>query len=80
MPNPAEINVLYNQDFMNDPYSYFQAGLEHAPITRNEETLAKPYFVFRYEDVRRVLQEPDHQDRVHDGLRKRSIQKLCWTK
>ena len=57
MPNPAEINVLYNQDFMNDPFPYFQAGLEHAPIARNEETLTKPFYVFRYQDVRRVLQD-----------------------
>jgi hypothetical protein len=27
MPDPNAINVLYNQDFMEDPFPYFQEGL-----------------------------------------------------
>ena len=60
MPNPAEINVLYNRDFMNDPFPYFREGLANAPICRNEETLTKPWYVFRYDDVQRVLKDYEY--------------------
>ena len=57
MPDPNAINVLYKQDFMEDPFPYLQEGLENVPVARNQETLTKPFYVFRYEDVRRVLQD-----------------------
>jgi cytochrome P450 family 109 len=60
MSNPAEINVLYNKDFMNDPFPFFREGLLNAPIVRNETTLTKPWNVFRYDDVQRVLKDYEY--------------------
>ena len=55
MVNPADINAMYNEDFKKDPFLYFQEALENQPIVEHTGTLAKPYSVFRYEDVVNVL-------------------------
>ena len=57
MVNAVDINPLYNEDFRQNPYPYFQEGLENTPIVHHEKFFNKPYSVFRYSDVQNVFKD-----------------------
>ena len=57
MANPADINPLYNKDFMKDPHPYFVEALQNQPIIHHPEYLTKPFSLFRYHDVQPAFKD-----------------------